>query len=336
MFWKRSSSKRAEPAVDLEQGDQVDIKDQMLGALIALQKEHQATERSRVFWSRIRYITMVLPLVIIAVVFVFQMGLHQLQNEVKGYVSLVDMRGSITGDGTGAGRLTASALVKAFKDRNTKGVVLRINSGGGQAMQSAMIRDAIDRAREEHPEVRFVVVAEDLMASGAYLVASGADKIYAHPMSMIGSIGAKMESWGFEGALERLGVEHRSFSAGAHKTRLSPFEPLTGDDRAKADELVADIHQVFIDYVLAGRGDRLVAPASAVFSGDVWLGSEAMEMGLIDGYGTIRQVLNDEFGTERVVDYTPTHGWNDGAPGFIAATVAKSVKSVLVELSGGN
>lgn len=325
MFWGRRGDKRKAAderealleGVESEEG----LKDRLVMAVLSLQREHLAVERSRVFWQRIRYMTMIVPLVAMGVYFMFAAGINQIQQEMKGYVALVELSGTISDSGNRSGRMLASSVINSFEDENARGVVIRVNSGGGQAMQSALIRDAIDNSRREYPEKRVIVVAEDIMASGAYLVASGAHEIYAHPMTMVGSIGAKMESWGFSDALERLGVEHRSFSAGEHKTRLSPYRELSTEDGEKASQLVSDIHSRFIEYVQTGRGERLKAPPEVVFSGDIWLGQEALNMGLIDGFGTIREVMLEAFDTDRVLDFTPAKGWRSEAPAFIAETL---------------
>src|SRR5205085_12557633 len=170
------------------------------------------------------------------------------------------------------------------KDKNTQGVVMRINSPGGSPVQAQTIYDEMRRLRKKYPDIPLYAVIEDICASGGYFVAVGADRIYVGKASIVGSIGVLMNGFGFTGLMDKLGVERRLITAGEHKGMLDPFSP---QDKAEVDyakKLVADIHQQFIAVVREGRGKRLKETPD-MFSGLIWTGVMSVENGLADGYG---------------------------------------------------
>ena len=146
-------------------------------------------------------------------------------------------------------------------------------------------------------------VAVDLCASGGYYIAVAADKIYADKGSLVGSIGVRMDGFGFQKAMEDLGVERRLLTAGDHKGILDPFSPLKEQDRAFVQTLLDQLHGQFISVVKEGRGDRLKG-GDEVFSGLFWSGEQAVDLGLVDGLGSSGSVARDQIGAETIVDYT--------------------------------
>ena len=221
----------------------------------------------------------------------------------KKHTALVELRGVIdsTGDAS-ADRLT-NALAQAFKDEDSVGVILRINSPGGSPVQSGIVYDEIKRLRAKHPEKLLHVVIEDICASGGYYIASAADKIYVDKASLIGSIGVLMDGFGFTGTMEKLGVERRLMTAGENKAFMDPFSPVNEAHQAFTKSLLADIHGQFIDVVKKGRGKRL-KDSPEIFSGLMWTGAKGIELGLADGYGTVDSVARDVFKAETIIDYT--------------------------------
>ncbi|MEN8213876.1 MAG: S49 family peptidase [Pseudomonadota bacterium] len=197
----------------------------------------------------------------------------------------------------------AKGLKHAYKDKSTKGIILQINSPGGSPVQSARIYKEIRRLKQEHEEIPVYAVIGDMGASGAYYVAAAADQIYANESSIVGSIGVRMGEFGFVDAIGKLGVERRVIIAGQNKTTLDPFLPLTESDKVHAEEMLADVHQQFIEAVRTGRGDRL-KENDDLFSGLFWSGLKAKEYGLIDGFGDSRHVAAELIGVEKVVDFT--------------------------------
>lgn len=219
------------------------------------------------------------------------------------HTALVDLRGVIAVGMDVDADMVATGLRNAFDDDDSVGVILRINSPGGSPVQSRYIYDEIRRLRGEYPDKPIIAVISDVGASGGYYVAAAADHIYADRASFIGSIGVRMDSFGFEKAIEHLGIERRLMTAGEHKGLLDPFLPEDPAEVAHIQRLLDQVHAQFIDAVRQGRGDRL-SDDPTLFSGLVWTGEQAMELGLIDGLGSSRFVAREVLGAERMVNYT--------------------------------
>jgi protease-4 len=219
------------------------------------------------------------------------------------HTALVELQGVIDATGEANAEKINTALQNAFGDRNTRGVIMRINSPGGSPVQSGIIADEMHRLRGLHPEIPLYVVVEDICASGGYYVAAGADKIYVNKASIVGSIGVLMDGFGFTGSMDKLGVERRLITAGTNKGFLDPFSPMDPAQRAYAQSLVEEIHQQFIGVVKQGRGKRLKNDPE-MFSGLMWTGQKSIELGLADGLGTVDSVARDVIKAEDIVDYT--------------------------------
>ena len=220
------------------------------------------------------------------------------------HTALVDLEGIIGPGGKASADKINKALEKAFKDTNTQGVVLRINSPGGSPVQSGQINDEMRRLRAKYPNTPLYVVVQDLCASGGYYVASGADKIYVDKASLVGSIGVIISSFGFTGAMDKLGIERRAYTAGENKDLLDPFAPENPVQREHIQKMLAEIHQQFIKVVRQGRGTRL-KETPEMFSGLVWTGEKSVELGLADGLGSLDYVAREVIKAEKVVDFTP-------------------------------
>ena len=220
------------------------------------------------------------------------------------HTALVDLEGVIAPDGRASADKIIKALDRAFKDSNTQGVVLRINSPGGSPVQAGYINDEMRRLRAKYPDTPLYVVVEDLCASGGYYVAAGADRIYVDKASLVGSIGVIISSFGFTGAMEKLGIERRAYTAGENKDLLDPFAPENPAQKAHIQKMLDDIHQQFIKVVREGRGKRL-KETPEMFSGLIWTGERSIELGLADGYGSLESVARDVIKADKVVDFTP-------------------------------
>ena len=221
------------------------------------------------------------------------------------HTALVQLNGIIAPGADADADLVIQSLRAAYDNAQVAGVVLRINSPGGSPVQAGRINDEIHRLRKLHPNVPLHAVIGDICASGGYYVAVAADRIYADKASVVGSIGVLMNGFGFVGALDKLGIERRLLTAGAHKGFLDPFSPQSPEDVAHARALLQNIHGQFIDVVRQGRGARLKDDPS-LFSGLVWTGAQSMELGLIDALGDTDTVAREVFKADKVVDYT-TH-----------------------------
>ncbi len=219
--------------------------------------------------------------------------------ERKDVVAVVKLHGVITPSpsplGRGAINLAAveSALTRAFGHDRLKAVALLINSPGGAPTQSGLVAERIRQLADEK-KVPVLAFCEDVAASGGYWLACAADEIYAHRTSMVGSIGVISGGFGFTGLLERFGIERRLHTAGANKSRLDPFSPEKPEDVEWLKKMHAQLHELFVGWVKERRGKRLTEDEN-LFTGDVWLGAKAVELGLIDGLGSLRQIVTERF-----------------------------------------
>jgi protease-4 len=220
------------------------------------------------------------------------------------HTALVEVNGVIAHDSPASAERINTGLQDAFKDRNTVGVIVRVNSPGGSPVQAGQINSEIRRLRGLHPQIPLYVVVEDICASGGYYVAVAADRIFVDPASLVGSIGVLMDGFGFTGTMEKLGVERRLITAGANKGFLDPFSPLNAQQKEYAEKMLGDIHRQFIDVVKQGRGNRL-KPGPELFSGLVWTGQKSIELGLADALGSVDYVAREVIKAEQVVDFTP-------------------------------
>ena len=203
----------------------------------------------------------------------------------------------------------ARALERAFNMRTAKAVALLINSPGGSPVQSHLIYRRIRQLASEsaRPVIAF---AEDVAASGGYMIACAADEIFCDPSSIVGSIGVVGGSFGFPKLMDKLGVERRLYTSGEHKAMLDPFLPENPQDVERLKALQRDIHEEFIELVKRSRGARLKGPEKTLFSGEYWTGGKAIELGLADGIGDVRATLRARFGDDVITPLVaPARGW---------------------------
>jgi len=221
----------------------------------------------------------------------------------KRITALVDVQGVIAHGAEASADNVVRGLRDAFEDSATAGVIVRINSPGGSPVQAGYINDEIYRLREEYPDIPLYAVIEDVCASGGYYIAAAADRIYADKASIVGSIGVRMDSFGFVDSLDKLGVERRLLTAGENKGFLDPFLPLDPAHVEHVNELLGQVHEQFINTVLKGRRDKL-ADDPAIFSGLFWSGERSLALGLIDEFGSAGRVAREVIGAEDIVDFT--------------------------------
>jgi serine protease SohB len=193
----------------------------------------------------------------------------------------------------------ARPLERAFAMRRAAAVALLINSPGGSPVQSHLIYRRI-RALAEENKRPVIAFAEDVAASGGYMIACAADEIICDPSSVLGSIGVVGGSFGFAKLMEKLGIERRLYTSGENKAMLDPFLPEKPEDVERLKAIQADIHEDFIELVQASRGPRLKGPEKTLFSGEYWTGRKAVELGLADDIGDLRTTLRARFGDEVV------------------------------------
>ena len=242
----------------------------------------------------------------------------------KEHVAVVDVLGMILEGEAADANNVIEGLRDAIKDKNTKGVILNINSPGGSAVQSAYIYDEIRRQKKLHPDLPIYAVVGDMCASGGYYVAAAADKIYVSPASLIGSIGVVMNGFGFTNVLEKLGVERRLLVAGKNKAFLDPFSPVNQVEETHMQTLLDEVHQQFISAVKEARGGRLKETPD-MFSGLVWNGEDGVKLGLADGFGSVDSVAREELGVEEKLNFTPQDRLIDRLAGKFGASFAHTV-----------
>jgi len=288
-------------------------------AMSALQEQRRARH-----WS-IFFKTLTFGYLFI-ILFVFMGWLDSSESALSTgkHTALVDMQGVIASDSAASSDNIIPSLQDAFKDKGTKGVILRINSPGGSPVQSGQINDEIRRLRVKHPAIPLYVVVEDICASGGYYVAAAADQIFVDKASLIGSIGVLMDGFGYTGTMEKLGVERRLITAGSNKGFLDPFSAANPVQQEYAKLMVEQIHQQFIDVVKQGRGKRL-KETSDTFSGLVWNGQKGVELGLADGYGSVESVARDVVKAEKIVDFTVKEDFADRLAKRFGAGVASAI-----------
>lgn len=268
-----------------------------MGAL----EEQRRTRRWGVFFKILLFIYLLLALLPLILLSSNELGIST-DEDSDGHTALVQLNGVIADDTDASADKIIRALRRAFKNEDTKGVILRINSPGGSPVQSGYINDEMERLREEYPDIPLYAVVTDICASGGYYIAVGAEKIYADKSSLVGSIGVLMSSFGFVDALEKLGVERRLMTAGAHKGFLDPFLPKDDYATAHLQTVLEQLHQQFINEVKEGRGERL-ADNDDLFSGLIWSGEEAVKLGLVDELANSSSVARNVIKAEKIVEF---------------------------------
>ncbi len=238
--------------------------------------------------------------------------------------ALVEVRGELDSGGRASADRVIQGLQAAFRNSGTRGVVLRVNSPGGSPVQAGQIYEEVRRLRAANPDKPLYAVVDEVAASGGYYVAVAAERIYVDKASLVGSIGVIMEGFGFVGAMDKLGIERRVLTAGANKALLDPFSPVNPAQRDAIQANLDEVHQQFIAAVREGRGDRL-KETPEVFSGLVWNGKRAIDLGLVDALGSLESVARDVIKADEIVDFTPEEGLTERVARRFGATFADVV-----------
>jgi len=191
-------------------------------------------------------------------------------------------------------------IKKAFNQKKLSAVAISINSPGGSPVQSHLIYSLIRRLAEEK-KVKVITFAEDVAASGGYMLACAGDEIYANPSSIVGSIGVIYSSFGLKELIKKIGIERRVHTAGKNKSTLDPFQEEKKEDIERLKNIQLDLHKDFIDVVEKSRGSKLKKTEVELFSGEFWSGRKAKDLGLIDGVGDANQILREKYGEDVVI-----------------------------------
>lgn len=216
-------------------------------------------------------------------------------------VSVLRLNGAIgmrTGLSKGLSLASLSdSLEKLFADKSVEAVAIIINSPGGSPVQSALIHDRIRKLADD-AQIEVLTFAEDVAASGGYMLALAGDEFYAHESSIVGSIGVVSAGFGFQQLIEKLGIERRVHTSGERKAMLDPFKPEDPRDAAHLEALQREIHEGFKSMVRKRRQGKLKGDEAELFSGMFWTGSKSVALGLADGVGDLRSVCERKYGED--------------------------------------
>lgn len=298
----------------------------LLERLLLAQAEEQKRARR---WNMVRR-----GLTLVVIAWVAYLGFssthswHSPVDTTTPHTAVVNLSGVIEAKGEVDAMAIMDALRAAFEAHGSAGVVLRMNSPGGSPVQSALIYDEVRRLRALYPKKQVIAVVEDVCASGGYFVASAADSIVVNQSSLVGSIGVRMDGFGFTEAMKKIGVERRLLTAGENKAMLDPFLPEDPRHKKATQRMLAEVHEQFIEAVKAGRGKRL-SENPEVFSGMVYTGAAAIKMGLADGLGSVASVARDVFKAEDLVDYTAEPSVAERLARQLGAGMGESVTHIL-------
>lgn len=286
---------RKAPAMPPESGRDWKLIEKLV---MSLQAEQRRSRRWGIFFKLLTFAYL------FALLFIIRFPVSDTLDAAAGrHTALVDIQGPIAADELASADNIVGSLRSAFEDENAAAVVLRINSPGGSPVQAGYVYDEIRRLRAENPEKKVYAVISDIGASGAYYIAAAADEIYANRASLVGSIGVVAGGFGFTEAMDKIGIDRRLYTAGENKAFLDPFSPENSEEVQFWQSVLETTHAQFIEAVKAGRGDRLVDD-ERLFSGLIWSGEQALELGLIDGLGSASFVAREVVGEEELVDYS--------------------------------
>lgn len=260
-------------------------------------KEQRATRRwgivfKLLFWGYI----------IVVSVMLMSSGNGVVIGKSKPFTAVIDIKGVLAPDKPASAQNIIPIMRKAFEATSAKGIILRINSPGGSPVQAQQIYSEMQRLKTKYPDKKVYAVIEETGASGAYWLACGADEIYADKTSIVGSIGVILSSFGFVDTMHKLGVERRLYTAGDNKAMLDPFSPRVPAQDAMLKKDLNEVHELFVKLVKDSRGKKLKVTPD-MFSGRFWLGLDAKNLGLIDGFGDTYSVARDVIQAPELVEY---------------------------------
>ncbi len=232
-------------------------------------------------------------------------GLFNTSARYQPHVALIKVDGIIADDAQANADSINKSLDQAFKNEETKAVIVQINSPGGSPVQSDEIYSHMRYLQKENPKILIYAVCTDVCASGGYYIALGAKNIYVNKMTITGSIGVIGSGFGFTGLIDKLGIERRTYTSGSNKNFLDPFSPQVPAQTKEFEKILQETHQVFIDAVVESRGDRLINKSeSSTFSGEPFGGIQAKKIGLVDGFMSSNDIRKQKYNNIPFVDYT--------------------------------
>lgn len=290
-------------------------------------KENRRTRRWRIF--RRLFFWLIIISIFVLPSFDTQ-NISGVVNAKQPHIATISLQGLVMPEAEIDADQVIESLQSAFTAKQSKGIMLKINSPGGSPVQAERIYDEIMRLRALYPEKKVIAVIEDIGASAAYYIASAADEITASRASLVGSIGVIVNGFGAVEAMKKLGLERRLITAGENKGMLDPFSPQDDTQEAYMQRIVDQVHTQFITAVKAGRGERLSDRAD-IFSGLVWNGEEAAQLGLIDHVGSSGYVMREIFEMETQIDYSPDVNWLETFSKGVGASMSASLNQLMIK-----
>ncbi|MDL2284282.1 signal peptide peptidase SppA [Oxalobacter sp. OttesenSCG-928-P03] len=275
--------------------------------LTATLKEQRAKRRWGIFF---KFLAVAVVIILFGVARTVDFSSDEGAPVEGSHAALIKISGVISSETRASAEKITKSLQKAFSEKNVTGIILRINSPGGSPVQAGRIHDEIIRLRQLYPGKPVHVVVEEVCASGGYYIAAAAENVYVDKASIVGSIGVLVNGFGFTGLMEKVGIERRLMTSGKNKAFMDPFSPQNEQQKQYVQSLIDEVHQQFIAVVKNGRGNRLKSDDD-IFSGLVWTGTKAIELGLADGLGTVNSVARDVIKTQTIVDYTEEEKLSD-------------------------
>ena len=295
--------------------------------LLASYKEQRSARIWRNIW---RVIGVILFLMFIASLFGDDTDAVQSSGE---HTAVIDLKGEIGNELDDQVEMLRTGMEAVYNNPNAKAIIIRANSPGGSPVVSNIAFNEIRRMKSEHKDIPVYVVAEDMCASGCYYIAAAADKIYADPSSVVGSIGVIGGGFDATGLMDKIGIKRRLKIAGSNKGMGDPFSPETPAQTQIWEKMLTDIHKEFIKSVKLGRGKRLKDQQySDVFSGRIYTGSEAKEVGLIDDFGSVYSIARDVVKAPELVNYTPEEDFGKILGRHLSAEMETKVKEKLSKI----
>lgn len=293
--------------------------------LLETVKEQRRARRWRIFFR------LLIVVIVVGGIATAKFSKDEVGDSEKGpQVAVINFKGVIS-DETQNYKQVMDGLNTALKDKNTVGVIIRANSPGGSPVYSDILNQDITRLRKLYPKKPIYVVVEEVCASGCYYAAAAAESIYANPSSIVGSIGVIYTGFGATDAMKKLGVDSRLLISGKNKAMGYPFVPENKEQTAMQQQMLDEIHTLFINAVKQGRGNKLAESNPDLFSGRYWIGQDALKLGLIDGFGSVNSIARDKFKSENLVDFTPDEDPFDKVAKKLGVTMVDSAKNAVVE-----
>lgn len=287
-------------------------------------------QKSTIFWKRIRNIIYLLTT---AFIMFFVYGNKKITYPHGPYTAIINLNTAITSSKK-VDEVIINSLKKAYNDKNVKGIIIKANSPGGSAVVSANIYDEILILKNNNPKIPLYVVVEDVCASGCYYIATAADKIFANPSSLVGSIGVISPGFGLDKFIAKYNIENRIKTSGRNKAMGDMFSPETAEQKEIWKNLLHDVHQQFILSVKQGRGTRLQWQGDdQIFSGRIYTGIEGKKIGLIDDFGNSYKIARDVIKAPVLVDFTIKQNIYNFLTGKIAESFITNLKENLNNIS---